>query len=61
MRKAQRLTANQDKGGIKMKRYEEPGSEIITLDRSDLITTSFGNLPELDGNGTDTPTVGWGW
>ncbi len=34
-----------------MKRYENPTVEVLTLDTTDLITTSFGNLPELDGEG----------
>ena len=44
-----------------MKRYENPTVEVLTLDATDLITTSFGNLPELDGEGTDTPIKGFGW
>lgn len=44
-----------------MKKYENPTIDVIELSESDLITTSFGNLPELDGDGTDTPIKGWGW
>ena len=44
-----------------MKKYESPNLEVTTLDRSDLITCSFGNLPELDGSGTDTPVTGFNW
>ena len=44
-----------------MKRYEAPGIEITRLDVTDLITCSFGNLPELDGEGTDTPITYSEW
>ncbi len=44
-----------------MKTYENPTLEVLALDTADIITTSFGNLPELDGDGTDTPIKGWGW
>ena len=44
-----------------MKRYENPTVEVLTLDTADLITTSFGNLPELDGEGTDTPVANFAW
>ena len=44
-----------------MKRYEIPAAEVLTLDATDLITTSFGNLPELDGEGTDTPVADFAW
>ena len=44
-----------------MKRYEIPTAEVLTLDTADIITTSFGNLPELDSEGTETPIKGFGW
>ena len=44
-----------------MKKYEIPTVEVLTLDTADIITTSFGNLPELDGEGTDTPIKGFEW
>ena len=44
-----------------MKTYENPTFEVLTLDTADIITTSFGNLPDLDGNGTDTPIKGFEW
>ena len=44
-----------------MKKYEIPTAEVLTLDIADIITTSFGSLPELDSEGTDTPIKGFGW
>ena len=44
-----------------MKIYETPTAEVLTLDTRDLITTSFGNLPEVDGEGTDTPVADFAW
>ncbi len=61
MRKARRLTANQDKEDGAMKKYENPTLEVVEFEKSDLITCSFGNLPELDGEGTETPVVGFNW
>ena len=61
MHKAQRHTARQDKEDKAMKRYETPTAEVLTLDTADLITTSFGNLPEVDGEGTDTPVADFAW
>ena len=40
-----------------MKKYENPILELASLDRNDIVACSFGNLPELDGNGTDTPII----
>ena len=61
MRKVRKPTASRDEEDKTMKRYENPTVEVLTLDTTDLITTSFGNLPELDGEGTDTPIKGFGW
>ena len=44
-----------------MKKYETPTATLLPISSTDLITCSFGNLPELDGNGTDTPVGGFNW
>ena len=44
-----------------MKKYEIPTAEVLTINTADIITTSFGNLPELDGEGTDTPITNFAW
>ena len=44
-----------------MKKYENPTLRVVEFEKSDLITCSFGNLPEPDGEGTETPVVGFNW
>lgn len=44
-----------------MKAYEKPTVELVTVNERDLITCSFGNLPELDDEGTSTPPQGFVW
>lgn len=61
MRKVRKPTASRDKEDERMKKYEIPTAEVLTLDTADIITTSFGNLPELDGEGTDTPITNFAW
>ena len=61
MRKVRKHTVKPDKEDERMKKYEIPTVEVLPLDTADIITTSFGNLPELDGEGTDTPIKGFGW
>ena len=61
MRKVRKPTVKPDKEDERMKKYEIPTAEVLTLDTADIITTSFGNLPELDSEGTETPIKGFGW
>lgn len=61
MRKVRKPTVKPDKEDKTMKRYEIPTAEVLTLDTADIITTSFGNLPELDSEGTDTPITNFAW
>ena len=61
MRKVRKPTVKPDKEDKTMKRYEIPTAEVLTLDTADIITTSFGNLPEIDGEGTDTPITNFAW
>ena len=44
-----------------MKIYETPNAELLTLDTTDIITTSYGNLPEVDDEGTETPIKEFNW
>ena len=61
MRKVRKPTVKPDKEDERMKKYEIPTAEVLTLDTADIITTSFGNLPELDSEGTDTPVADFAW
>lgn len=44
-----------------MKKYENPTLRVVEFEKSDLTTCSFGNLPEPDGEETETPVVGFNW
>ena len=43
-----------------MKKYYTPAFALIKINAEDIITTSIGNLEDLDSTGTEGPLVGVG-
>ena len=44
-----------------MKIYNTPSIEVIKLQSCDVLTVSFGDLPEVSGQGTESPIFSFEW